>query len=182
VRITARSTPAQVALEVSSALEAAGIVGVLTGGGCASIYTRGAYQSADLDFVLQSVATRKRLDSALGAIGFRREGDRYLHPAGRFFVEFPAGPLGIGNDLRISPRTLRIARKSLRLLSPTDSCRDRLAGFYHWQDRQSLRTAVQIALHQRVHMAKIRAWSLEEGAGAGFEEFRRELRRARRRD
>ena len=60
-------------------------------------------------------------------------------------------------------------------LSAKDSCRDRLAAFYHWRDRQSLETAVLIALRHRVNLRKIREWSIEEGALESFEEFRRIL-------
>ena len=48
-------------------------------------------------------------------------------------------------------------------LSATDACRDRLAAYYHWTDRQSLAVAVSIARLNRVSLAKIRAWSRSEG-------------------
>ena len=151
------------------------------GGACASIYTRGSYQSADLDFILMSAVSRARLDAAMAAAGFSRRGDRYVHPRSRFFVAFPAGPLGIGSDLRIQPSVYRRRGSRLILLSPTDSTRDRLAAFYHWSDRQSLRTAVRIALRHRVDLDRIRTWSIGEGAAAGFAEFVAELARSRRR-
>lgn len=66
------------------------------------------------------------------------------------------------------------------VLSPTDSCRDRLAAFYHWNDRQSLEVAVAIARRNRVNMAAIRRWSIAEGAARGFDEFLAELKGARR--
>jgi hypothetical protein len=65
----------------------------------------------------------------------------------RFFVEFPVGPLGIGRDLAVKPVQIRIGggARRIRALSATDCCRDRLAAFYHWNDRQSLDAAVDIA-------------------------------------
>jgi hypothetical protein len=57
VTFTRRSTLSEVAGGVARALADAGIRGVLTGGACATLYTRGVYQSADLDFVLQSAVT-----------------------------------------------------------------------------------------------------------------------------
>jgi hypothetical protein len=65
------------------------------------------------------------------------------------------------------------------MLSATDSCRDRLAAFYHWNDRQSLRVAVLIARRARVDMKRLRAWSAVEGAAGKFAEFGRELGRGR---
>jgi len=64
-------------------------------------------------------------------------------------------------------------------LSATDSCRDRLAAFYHWNDRQSLDVAVQVASRSRVDLALIRRWSAREGFGDRFAEFTAELRRRR---
>ena len=154
----------------------AGIKAVLTGGACAALYSRGAYQSSDLDFVLQSAISRGTLDRVMQTIGFHRRGAHYEHAAAPFFVEFPAGPLGIGSDLRIKPVVYRIGRGSVIALSPTDSCRDRLAAFYHWNDRQSLAAAVAIAKRRKVDIPALHRWSEREGALPAFKEFRAALR------
>ena len=65
------------------------------------------------------------------------------------------------------------------MLSATDSCRDRLAAFYHWSDRQSLLDAVEIARIRSVNLRKIREWSTQEGALDAFKRFT-ELLRAKR--
>jgi len=94
-----------------------------------------------------------------------------------FIVEFPRGPLGIGEDLDIRPVwRIRGAARTLAL-SATDSCRDRLAAFYHWRDRQALAAAVSIAARHPVVMKRVREWSGSEGHHDGFEEFLTELRR-----
>jgi len=172
VRLSARSSLETVAACVAAAMTRAGIRAVLTGGACASLYSRGAYQSSDLDFVLQSAASKRTIDGVMQSIGFLREGDHYRHPTAPFFVEFPAGPLGIGSDLRIEPVAYRVGRISVLALSPTDSCRDRLAGFYHWNDRQSLMAAVAIAKRRKVDMAAIAEWSKREGELPAFEVFK----------
>jgi hypothetical protein len=158
-------------------LRDAGIVAVLTGGACATFYSDGAYQSHDLDFILRSGGTKASLDAAMTAIGFRRDGDRYVHHATPFFVEFPRGPLAIGDDVEIKPVEIDLGRGSALALSATDACRDRLAAFYYWADRQSLRVAVDIARRRRVNLAAIERWSVREGQHEKFEDFRRELRR-----
>lgn len=181
MNLTARSTLAEAAACVANALSRAGIRAVLTGGACATLYSEGRYQSFDLDFILQSGTTARDLDEAMRAAGFRRTGNHYEHPRARFLVEFPAGPLGIGADLAIRPVTRRIGHVSVRVLSPTDSCRDRLAAFYHWNDRQSLETAVEIARRRRVNIGTIRDWSAREGAMDKFRTFLESLQRVRRR-
>lgn len=178
--LTRRSALADVAAVVAGALKRGGLSAVLTGGACASLYSGGTYQSHDLDFIIRSGGTRKALDDAMASVGFSRQGDRHVHPATPFFVEFPRAPLAIGDDFDITPVTLKIRGSAVLALSPTDACRDRLAAFYHWSDRQSLQVAVAIAVHQRVNMATIQRWSRREGFPAAFEEFRRELARARR--
>jgi hypothetical protein len=181
MKITSRSTLKLVAAAVAEALRDARIHAVLTGGACATIYSGGAYQSEDLDLILQSSPTQKELDAAMAKIGFVRKRDTYHHAASRFFVEFPAGPLSIGSDLSVEPAQLPIAGIRVTLLSPTDSCRDRLAAFYHWKDRQSLNTAVAIAARNPVDLDRMRSWSEREGAAREFEEFAEELRKTRAR-
>lgn len=181
MRLTKRSSLKEVAGCVSEALAAAGLRAVLSGGGCASIHSRGAYQSADLDFILQRRAAPEQLDGAMADAGFRRRGNQYFHPEARYYVEFPPGPLSIGNDYRIEPVEQRIGRARLLALSPTDSCRDRLAGFFHWNDFQSLEAALAIALRNEIDLHRIRAWSAEERARPRFDMFMAELERRRNR-
>ena len=177
--LTVRSTLRQVALAVGAALERHGIGAVLTGGACASLHSRGAYTSLDLDFVATGPVSRGRLDGAMADVGFKRSGDRYLHPAVSFWVEFPRGPLAVGGDHKITPVDVEGRGGRVSMLSATDSCRDRLAAFYHWDDRQSLEVAVQIARLQEVNMATIRRWSRSEGAGEKLDEFLRRVKRRR---
>ncbi|MEE4362284.1 MAG: hypothetical protein V2I63_12265, partial [Pseudomonadales bacterium] len=54
---------------VSQALEAAGIVATLSGGGAVMMYADNPYLSRDLDFV--TAAGRKSLRDALAPLGFR---------------------------------------------------------------------------------------------------------------
>ena len=86
-----------------------------------------------------------------------------------------SGPLGIGADIDVRPVVYRIAGIGVRLLSPTDSCRDRLAAYYHWNDRQSLNTAIQIACHKDVDLKVVEAWSRHEGASDKFSGFLKAL-------
>jgi hypothetical protein len=180
VKLGARSSLADVAVAVGDALRRAEIRAVLTGGACASLYAGGAYASIDADFVIAGKCGQSTLDEALAPLGFTRHRDRYVHKRLRYFVEFRSGPLGIGEDFRIRPVWRR--RKSARTLalSATDACRDRLAAFYHWSDRQSLATAVAIARRNRVSMAKIRRWSQNEGNLSGYRTFVAELAAARK--
>jgi len=126
-------------------------------------------------------ATRKEMDTAMASVGFARRRDRYVHPRARFYVEFPRGPLAIGGEYRIRPVTRSMLHGPVLMLSATDSCRDRLAAFYHWGDRQSLTVAAWIAARNRVNLATLQRWSTAERATEGFERFVAETSRIRRR-
>ena len=169
-----------VAVGVGDALRRAGIRAVLTGGACASLHTRGGYSSVDADFILLGDVERKHLDDALASLGFQRSGDRYVHPGTEFYVEFPRGPLAIGSDDQIRPVEHVAGRRRCLTLSATDSCRDRLAAFYHWNDRQSLEVAIRIAARNRLRWSVIQSWSATEGHSKRYQEFLRAAREARR--
>lgn len=179
MKLTARSSLATVALAVGGMLRRRGITAVLTGGACASLHTDGSYVSKDADFVLRGVVRQDALDSVLGELGFERQGDRYVHPRVRFYLEFPPGPLAIGSDLDVHPIEVDGGTGAALVLSPTDSCRDRLAAFYHWRDWQSLRLAVRIARAHPVDMQIIERWSRAEGSSEGYQTFLRELGRTK---
>jgi hypothetical protein len=172
VALNAKTNLREFSITVGSALGEQGIQAVLTGGACASIHTRGRYASGDADFVLSGRVDQGTLDRTMRELGFRREADRYIHSSASFFVEFPAGPLAIGSDVDIHPIEIRWRGKAARALSATDSCRDRLSAYFHWQDRRSLEVAVEIAESNDIDWQKVKSWSEKEGATQLFEEFR----------
>lgn len=179
MRVGSGSTLGDVAVAVGDSLRRAGIRAVLTGGACAHLYSGGVYQSLDADFVLTTPCSPEDLDRALALVGFKRARDRYVRRGVPFFVEFPRGPLGIGEDFRIRPVWRFRGSGRTLALSATDACRDRLAAFFHWNDRQSLAAAVAIAARNRVAFGKVREWSRKEGHLKGYTIFIAELRRAR---
>ena len=156
---------------VSTHLKSNGIQVTLTGGACVSIYSENKYQSLDLDFIEDLPVTRRKLRKVLAEIGFT-EKDRYFnHPDTQFFLEFPSGPLAVG---RVAIREVKIIEYStgqLRLISPTDCVKDRLAAYFHWNDRQSLEQAILVTRDQAVDLVEIRNWSEGEGELEKFESF-----------
>lgn len=166
--IDASSTLVEVAFQVCSALHERGIVAVLTGGSAATFYAPDAYQSRDLDFVI--MARGAHGSEALEGLGFRLKSDFYVHVRSRFTLDFPPGPLAVGDDTVTAWSTVRRKRETLHVLSPTDSCRDRLASFLFWNDFSGLEQAlaVQQAHPRTVDLALIRAWCRREGQSQKF--------------
>ncbi len=168
--INAKTTRLQLAAEITKALEENGIRAVLVGGAVVSIYTDNEYESKDLDFI--SPAEHKKIMQVMKTIGFESEGKNFYHPNTKLSVEFPSGPIGIGDRVPVKPEgKIKVGKTTVILFSPTQSTMDRLAWFYFNNDRQCLDQAVMIALKQPVDIKEIKRWSLEEGMESRFEVF-----------
>ena len=68
----------------------------------------------------------------------------------------------------------------LRLISPTDCVKDRLAWFYYDNDTECLEQAVLVAEANDVDIAEIERWSKVEGKSDKFEQIRKRLTKKRR--
>jgi hypothetical protein len=159
-------TQAELAAYVQSQLLEAGITVVLSGGAAVSIYTLNRYVSRDIDLVNVYSVGRKNIRTVMHGMGFREKNRYYAHPDSRHVVEFPPGPLAIGDEPIKGISRIPYSTGTLRVISSTDCVKDRLAGYYFWGDQQSLVQAVMVARASRVNMAEIRRWS----RGAGMEE------------
>lgn len=56
----------------------------------------------------------------------------------------------------------------LRLLTPTDCIKDRLAAYYHWDDEQCLHQAIWVAQQNTFDRDSVKKWSLKEGMEEKF--------------
>lgn len=166
----------ELAAVVCSALEKAGFSAVLTGGAVVSIYSENEYASFDLDII--SNASRNALDRTMDDLGFTRgTGRHYEHPDSQLMVEFPRGPVQIGNQ---TPK--RFARRHttqgvLCLLTPTDAIKDRLASYIHWNDPQALDQAAAIARRQQFNPQAVRQFCRQEGRATAFDHFNNRIPR-----
>ena len=156
---------------VASHLKAEGIDTVLVGGAVVAIYTEGLYQSGDLDLIPNDM-DRERIEPVLEGIGFVRSGRYFRHPkCEHLFVEFPNGPVALGADYRITPAEREVGGQTIRLLSPTDCVKDRLASFIHWKTRDCLDQAILVARRQEVDLKSVEAWCRAEGGEEAYKEF-----------
>lgn len=159
---------------VCHALNKKGIDAVLVGGACVSIYTDNTYVSYDLDFVSHS--SLKDIAKILLDLGFHRESSRhFIRGDCPFFIEFVAPPVSVGSVPIRKEETIKTRFGSLRLLSPTDCVKDRLAAYYHWNDPQSLEQAIMVAKARKVRLPEIRKWSELEGQNEKYEIFKKRL-------
>lgn len=169
----------ELAAFVADHLHNKGIDVVLVGGACICIYSDNQYLSFDLDFITTGMTNRRTIRLALEEIGFIEEQRYFKHPETDFFIEFPSGPLAIGDEPPGEIATLSYPTGLLRLLSPTDSVKDRLAAYYHWKDRQSLEQAVLVTADQQVDLVEVQRWSAREGFTEEFEAIRERFEKQR---
>ena len=151
---------------VATHLAMQGIDTVLVGGGAAAAHSKGAYQSGDLDLLIDSYPppSTGQLDRAMAEIGFFRESRHYRHPqCTHLFVEFIWSSLHLGKDYRIEPQTWKVDSTSIRRLSATDSIKDRLASYVYFKARECLDQAVLVANANCIHWDSVRDWAAKEG-------------------
>ncbi|MFH1369110.1 MAG: hypothetical protein ABII64_08290 [Elusimicrobiota bacterium] len=148
---------------VAGHLSARDIDCTLVGGACVSIYSANKYVSLDVDFVTD--APLKQIDAALDEIGFRRKSTRhYIHSDCAYILDFIPPPLAIGGQPVRKTEIVRTGLGTLKLLTPTDCVKDRLAAFFHWNDYQSLEQAVLVAKKQenKIDLSEIENWAKQE--------------------
>lgn len=144
---------------------------VLSGGSCVEIYSRGDYTSYDLDLINRYNETFYKIKDVMLNLGFKEEGKYFIHDDTSYFIEFPSGPLGVGDDVVSKIETIDTKYGTLKLLTPTDCIKDRLAAYYHWDDLQSLTQAIWVAQKNDINLKEIKEWSKKEKSLEKFKQF-----------
>ncbi len=161
---------------VCQALKDSGIDAFLSGGAVVSIYTRNKYESYDLDFV--TFGDRKKIKKVMEALGFTQEKSRhFIHPKSKYYVEFPGSATTIGDEPISEFHERKVKTNVLKLLTPTDCIKDRLAAYIHWNDKQGLEQAVMVAQAQEFKSTKVKRFCELEGNSRAYEDFVERLRK-----
>lgn len=168
-------TMIELASYVCSELEKENIEVVLSGGSCVEIYSRGDYTSYDLDLINRYNDTFFKIKKVMESLGFKEEGKYFIHVDTKYFIEFPSGPLGVGDSDVKDIEKIVTKYGVLKLLTPTDCVKDRLAAYYHWNDNQSLTQAIWVANKNDVDMEDLKQWSIKEKSLDKFLEFIKKL-------
>ena len=174
-KITKKSTLEEIGTLVCQHLNQSGIECFLSGGAVVSIYTENRYESYDLDFI--TYGDRKKIKILMEQLGFIQEKSRhFIHPHSKYFVEFPGNSMQIADEpiREFSERTIR--GNTLKLLTPTDCIKDRLAAFIHWKDPQGLEQALMVASAQPFKAESIRNFCTNENSPSTFDLFLQKLK------
>jgi hypothetical protein len=99
------------------------------------------------------------------------------------YVEFPTGPVAIGNKIPVNPEAeMKVGGTVVKMYSPTQTVMDRLAAWFHWNDRRSLIHAIWICEKHPVSLEKIKRWAENEGADEKFDQFVTEYKKSNKRN
>ncbi len=169
----------ELAAFVQEHLRKHGIRTVLSGGAAVMFYAQNRYVTKDVDLITLLAVHRRELRRAMGELGFVEKGRYFVHPDTPYIVEFPSGPLSVGEEPVRDIHEICLPTGRLTVLSPTDCVKDRLSAFFHWNDSQSLEQAVMVCLHNSVDLDEVARWSEAEGFFDKFLDFQAELRRKR---
>lgn len=111
--------------------------------------------------------------------GFKAEKSRcFKHPeCTHLFLDFPSGPVELGEQFPVIPDEVVEEDRTLRLLSPTDCVKDRLAAYIRWGARAGFNQALLVCRRQkaRVDLDQVARWCRNEGASAAFDELSQAL-------
>jgi hypothetical protein len=172
MKITKKTSIEDLGALVCQSLKDAGIEAFLSGGAVVSIYSNNKYESYDLDFV--SFGDRKKIKSVMESLGFSQKKSRHFtHPNTPYFVEFPGTSMMIGDQKIVEFNEIKRHANVLKLLTPTDCVKDRLAAYIHWNDYQGLEQAVLVAKIQGAKLRAIREFCKLEGNIQAFDDFKK---------
>lgn len=169
-------TQVELAAYVQDALQRTGISVVLSGGSAVSFYSSNQYVSKDLDLINTNFARHRDIRSVMEQLGFQEKGRYFTNPESAYFVEFPDGPLAVGEEPVKEISDFKLITGTLRVISATDCVKDRLCAYYFWNDQQGLAQAVLVTKGQRVDLKEVKRWSIAEGKGQEFGVFQSKLK------
>lgn len=170
-----KMTQGELGAFIQSHLREKGIEVILSGGAAVAIHSNNKYVSKDLDLINIYGVNRRKIRDTMNVMGFYEEGRYFRHSDSDYFVEFPPGPLAIGEEPVKQIVEKKLSTGILKVISPTDCVKDRLAAYYHWGDQQSLLQASLVARQNSIDTDEIRRWSLAEGKLEEFERIKDKL-------
>lgn len=139
-----KTTIVELAAIVANHLQQHDISVVLVGGLAVEIYSKNIYLTNDIDMIDISYQKPAKLHKAMAEIGFAKQGRIFVNPSTEITVEFPSGPVTVGDELVSETTVVTTAAGDLPVLQAGAVIKDRLSAYIHWNDKQSLVQAVTV--------------------------------------
>lgn len=85
---------------------------------------------------------------------------------------FVVSLIEVGNEPIDKIEEIKTKYGMLKLLTPTDCVKDRLAAYFHWDDEQSLTQAVWVASKNKIDIEDIEKWAQKEQSVEKYNKFK----------
>ena len=137
------------------------IEAVLVGGLAVEIYSENLYLTKDIDMVNTNYKKPEDVHQAMAELGFYKQGRVYVNETTDITIEFPPGPLSVGDELIKHTVVVQVANGSIPILDIKDVVKDRMAAYFHWQDNQSLIQAMALLIKHKIEPNEFEEFCLE---------------------
>ena len=164
-----------VAAIVQETLRKKGIDSTVVGGSCVEIYSNSKYTSGDIDIV--SEYSLEEIENALTGLNFKRKDKTRIFERKdcEYFLDFVQPPLAIGNAPVKQLSNIKTKNGIIKLLTPSDCVKDRLAAYFYWDDKQSMEQAILVAKTNTLDYKDIERWAKEELNLIKYKEFLKKI-------
>jgi hypothetical protein len=159
----------ELAAIVADHLKQRGITVVLVGGLAVEIYSENLYLTKDIDMIDISYQEPAVLSQAMAEIGFSKQGRVYVNDTTDICVEFPTAPLSIGEQLITETTVFESNVGEIPILFAKDVIKDRLAAYFHWQDKPSLVQAVAVMIKHPISADELKSFCQSESKENEFD-------------
>jgi hypothetical protein len=121
----------------------------------------------------------KKVKNALKELDFIKKGKYFKHQECQYYIEFVSPPVAIGDEPIQEYEYHKTPLGTIKMLTPTDSVKDRLASYYHWDDLQGLEQASNICqeIPDKIDIDEIKRWSRKENQVKKYEIFLKRLKK-----
>lgn len=159
----------ELAAMVAEHLQKHDIQVVLVGGLAIDIYTDNLYLTQDIDMVNINYQSAQKINEAMAGLGFIKQGRVYVNETTPVVVEFPSGPLSVGDELIQNTTYAHVGHRTLAVLKVEDAIKDRLAAFIHWGDNPSLVQAVAVMVKHNISSDTFKQFCIKEGSSKQYQ-------------
>lgn len=172
----------ELAAIVADHLKQRGITVVLVGGLAVEIYSENLYLTKDIDMIDISYQEPAVLGRAMAEIGFSKQGRVYVNDTTDIGVEFPSAPLSVGERLITETTVFESNVGEIPILFSKDVIKDRLAAYFHWQDKQSLVQAVAVMIKHPISLDELKSFCQNESKENEFDLIQQLLHSAKQQE
>jgi hypothetical protein len=124
------------------------------------------YLTKDIDMVNTNYKKPQVLHEAMSKLGFYKKGRIFVNPSTAISVEFPSGPLSVGDETVAKTTIVQVATGNIPILEVSDVIKDRIAAYIHWRDKQSLVQALGLLLKHPSNRTELKKFcDIEGGEG-----------------